>query len=197
MHCMPTGLYNKSDRGYVCPPQVPREKRTISQPKADILGSDVDPNKRWRILQSGGYVLLFLLSDVCVHIQQEPYGSTPWDLHGSWEQDSGAEGGRPSREPRPPREPTCSSGQEGTLSFTRHHCHSVHLCCAQLPSKDGRPIPRFRCYCPKPPLFRARKPCSGLWPASHSQPVQPQHSASYTWFYISWNLQGRLSRGGS
>lgn len=27
-------------------PQVPREKRTISQPKADVLGSDVDPNKR-------------------------------------------------------------------------------------------------------------------------------------------------------
>ncbi|XP_017568904.1 grainyhead-like protein 1 homolog isoform X2 [Pygocentrus nattereri] len=26
--------------------KVPREKRTISQPKADILGSDVDPNKR-------------------------------------------------------------------------------------------------------------------------------------------------------
>uniref|UniRef100_A0A672KHW4 Grainyhead-like protein 1 homolog n=1 Tax=Sinocyclocheilus grahami TaxID=75366 RepID=A0A672KHW4_SINGR len=26
--------------------KVPREKRTISQPKADVLGSDVDPNKR-------------------------------------------------------------------------------------------------------------------------------------------------------
>lgn len=27
-------------------PQVPREKRTISQQKTDVLGSDVDPNKR-------------------------------------------------------------------------------------------------------------------------------------------------------
>lgn len=26
--------------------QVPREKRTISQQKTDVLGSDVDPNKR-------------------------------------------------------------------------------------------------------------------------------------------------------
>jgi len=28
-------------------PQVPRDKRTISQQKTDVLGSDVDPNKRW------------------------------------------------------------------------------------------------------------------------------------------------------
>lgn len=78
MYCMSTGLNNRSsikiklcvvlvDRGYVCLPQVPREKRTISQPKADILGSDVDPNKRWRVLvQSSGYGRPFCYLCCCV-----------------------------------------------------------------------------------------------------------------------------------
>ncbi|KTG35153.1 hypothetical protein cypCar_00006673 [Cyprinus carpio] len=38
--------YYKTYIEFVYFPQVPREKRTISQPKADVLGSDVDPNKR-------------------------------------------------------------------------------------------------------------------------------------------------------
>lgn len=57
----------QADSGCVCLPQVPREKRTISQPKADIQGSDVDPNKRWRVLvQSCGYVWPFCCFCCCV-----------------------------------------------------------------------------------------------------------------------------------